>query len=626
MAIANLLVQVRTAGANQLRNLSSGFRQAGRAGSQAAAELRRDFDRASIALRRAREEEARLRREFNRAPSQEAARALHMAALAARQASHEVDNLADQFRQANRQARSLAGRMGAIAAAGAALGTLGSDLPGRTKFLAAAVTALVSLAPALGAALQGALLVALGGAGLGVAIASALKDVDIRRAVTEPLNEIGADLKNFGRQLGPALIQSATAFRRAWRGAADYVRSLFGDLGTTIGPLTQGLIGMLREMGPGLKQAFAVAVPVLNEFASMLPLLGRAMSDFFDSISESKAGALKGIRFLVLALAGSIMLLGDTIEFLSKWFDFWTKAAEKVYGALGKIPLLGRPFKELAEILHAINEPVGDLNKDLRVMGGTQLAMAQATRSAAQAMQELSTKMDALFGRITNSRDAARQYEAAIDALTESVKENGHSLDIHTEKGRANEEAIDNIAKAAYNARQAAIDMAGGQDASASAVQAANAKYQQQINDLATLMRQLGFTQAQIDAVLASWRNLANAPNTTKYIDVVVRTRGDVNALRASGNVAPGGPNIGYAAGTPNAPRGWAWVGEKGPELVNFGGGETVLSARDSARQARGGRSGGGGVTLVYNGGGGGDSLVYRWLNESIRTGRLRVA
>ena len=33
---------------------------------------------------------------------------------------------------------------------------------------------------------------------------------------------------------------------------------------------------------------------------------------------------------------------------------------------------------------------------------------------------------------------------------------------------------------------------------------------------------------------------------------------------------------------TADASSGWAWVGENGPELVNFGGGETVLNNRDS--------------------------------------------
>ncbi|MFF1450171.1 transglycosylase SLT domain-containing protein [Streptomyces sp. NPDC058274] len=38
----------------------------------------------------------------------------------------------------------------------------------------------------------------------------------------------------------------------------------------------------------------------------------------------------------------------------------------------------------------------------------------------------------------------------------------------------------------------------------------------------------------------------------------------------------------GYATGTAGAAKGWAWVGEEGPELVNFGGGETVLNHQDS--------------------------------------------
>jgi tape measure domain-containing protein len=47
---------------------------------------------------------------------------------------------------------------------------------------------------------------------------------------------------------------------------------------------------------------------------------------------------------------------------------------------------------------------------------------------------------------------------------------------------------------------------------------------------------------------------------------------------------APGG----YATGTGGAQRGWAWVGERGPELVNFHGGEQVMSNGQSMRVTRG--------------------------------------
>jgi hypothetical protein len=53
-----------------------------------------------------------------------------------------------------------------------------------------------------------------------------------------------------------------------------------------------------------------------------------------------------------------------------------------------------------------------------------------------------------------------------------------------------------------------------------------------------------------------------------------------------------GGLNLGiggYATGTFSAARGLAMVGEEGPELINFRGGERVYNARDTARLAAGG-------------------------------------
>ena len=38
-------------------------------------------------------------------------------------------------------------------------------------------------------------------------------------------------------------------------------------------------------------------------------------------------------------------------------------------------------------------------------------------------------------------------------------------------------------------------------------------------------------------------------------------------------------PDRGFASGTPDAPPGWAWVGELGPELMRLRGGETILPA-----------------------------------------------
>jgi tape measure domain-containing protein len=53
----------------------------------------------------------------------------------------------------------------------------------------------------------------------------------------------------------------------------------------------------------------------------------------------------------------------------------------------------------------------------------------------------------------------------------------------------------------------------------------------------------------------------------------------------------PGGINwlLGHAAGTSSAPPGLAWVGERGPELMSFKGGERVYNNADSMKMAGGG-------------------------------------
>ena len=66
---------------------------------------------------------------------------------------------------------------------------------------------------------------------------------------------------------------------------------------------------------------------------------------------------------------------------------------------------------------------------------------------------------------------------------------------------------------------------------------------------------------------------------------------GIIGGLFQVGTAFFGGGKIpGFADGTPSAPRGLALVGKRGPELVNFRGGERVWNNRDSMAMGRGGK------------------------------------
>ena len=70
-----------------------------------------------------------------------------------------------------------------------------------------------------------------------------------------------------------------------------------------------------------------------------------------------------------------------------------------------------------------------------------------------------------------DTREAAREFQDALDALDESIAANGLTLDTSTEAGRANEAALDGIARAALESAGAIAEQTGSEDLAREAVQ-----------------------------------------------------------------------------------------------------------------------------------------------------------
>ena len=85
-------------------------------------------------------------------------------------------------------------------------------------------------------------------------------------------------------------------------------------------------------------------------------------------------------------------------------------------------------------------------------------ALAEIGISAQGTVTDLVAFTDALVNAgllELSARDAARGFEEAIDAVGESLKKNGATMDIHTEQGRANQAALDAVAGAGIRVAQA---------------------------------------------------------------------------------------------------------------------------------------------------------------------------
>jgi phage-related tail protein len=131
------------------------------------------------------------------------------------------------------------------------------------------------------------------------------------------------------------------------------------------------------------------------------------------------------------------------------------------------------------------------------------------------------------------------------------------------------------------------------------------------------------WANAAVQAAEQVQRALDGVHSKTVMLNVIT------NAVSGGGSVVPGVSSPaalrarGYASGTSGAADGWAWVGEAGPELVRFRGGETVVPSRMAQGYANGAGDVGGDIHVhayidgrkVYS------SVQKRAVNTQRRTG-----
>lgn len=123
-------------------------------------------------------------------------------------------------------------------------------------------------------------------------------------------------------------------------------------------------------------------------------------------------------------------------------------------------------------------------------------ALAILTGGAADASGEISSLADQIrgFGSAElESREALRGFEEALDSLTESVEENGTSLDITEQAGRDNEAALDAVAQKALTLASATLEQTGSQDLATEALKKGR-------DGLIEVLAQLGITGAEAEA------------------------------------------------------------------------------------------------------------------------------
>lgn len=263
-----------------------------------------------------------------------------------------------------------------------------------------------------------------------------------------------------------------------------------------------------------------------------------------------------------------------------------------------------------------------------------------AIRHTIDTLDEFISKQEKLAGGVLNLSEAQIRFQKAIDDGAESLKANGKTLDIHTEKGRENREALNDLAKAAYD--QIAAMEEQGATAGDLGIFMASARDQfvqmaigmgMNREEARRLADQLHLIPGDYVArVKAETGQAANEIRSIHGQLIDLTRRSYVASVQVTQKSMGGKMFVGYEHGgvmghaAEGGPRGGrVMVNEAGPEIIDLPTGSTVHSHGDSMRMLGAMGSGVGELRVVLDIAPGADSATAAMLRSLLANDILKL-
>jgi chemotaxis protein histidine kinase CheA len=349
--------------------------------------------------------------------------------------------------------------------------------------------------------------------------------------------------------------QVQTAIQGMAKDAAAKSASLAGSIGS-VSRAAGGMTYTLKGMGADAMQSWQQLTSALDQGNSALDQLRTGMAE----------GVITGGQFKATVQG----LVGEMIPFVAHNRTAIEMLSNLGHEAGGPVTTSLRQLEEWAGV-----KGKAAADKFSKGMNDASIAMGNMSKVAQNLSAVVSSDLDqALAASIT-------QFSGISGAVQTYAKDLSNS---HTPASVLHQDVV-NISKAMQRENQMTAEASKGLNQAGSAAQRAAEK-----------MHSAAY---YADALAAA---ISNIPST-KTIDVQVVSSQGLHGLAAAGAA---GSIPGHAMGTMDAAPGIALVGEHGPELVMFGGGEGVMTAGETQRLLGGiapallsasrGGSGGGGV------------------------------
>ncbi|MFB4273026.1 hypothetical protein [Nonomuraea sp. GTA35] len=547
--------------------------------------------------------------------------------------------------------------------------------------MGAAVTAGLYGAAASAGTAAGAVTLAVGGALTAIGAVSAAQSVKVRQEWSAVGQEVKADLADAAQPMERSALRAATVTRATFSRLKPYLSSFFSDSAPAVDRFVRSIGDGVASLGPALVPLERGYSAVLDRLSARSPAIFGALQRSIENVAETAeehaddiAGAFefaaRAVEFTteaVDALADSWSdFTGDVSDFTSGNTDFGKGFADGLYDLYESLGINTEHMQKMREEW-AKTDAAAANNGGVKGASSAASDLGGAADDAAAGLRDLKAEFERLTGPALDAAEAQLRVEEAIDRAAEAVRENGRTLDIHSEKGRANKDALIDLARAS----QEHLVAMQNEEASAGAIAE---KYSQYRGQLVQAARQAGATKAEAESLAAAWlavpesvttavrgnigdleskiaaakarlrdpkltrperaqiraeisdlqRKVAaakaalasvNGSRATTFIDTIYRYSGKPRV--GSGTVlAPGlarGGIVGGLGGVKRFAQGGvsgsgsslAMVGEQGPELVRLPVGSSVTGAGQT-RAVLGGGGGFGSISMAFRSGGGG--------------------
>lgn len=246
------------------------------------------------------------------------------------------------------------------------------------------------------------------------------------------------------------------------------------------------------------------------------------------------AAAIKSVNDALVAQHAAFKF-GDTAVVGSDGVQtHYTKTAQTLMDAVnGTNKSVNTSIKSYKDQTAAMSQTKGGT----AALGGAALTTADDLQQQATAVQKLTDLLNGLNGvNITAAQDQIH-FQGSLADLTQAVKDNGHSLDTTTDKGRKVKGAYLDAAAAAMTHAEAVADQTNSVDKG-------NAALARDVSQLERSMKAAGFTKAQIQQLTAAYTQIPTTATTTVTAPGAAAAADQIEGVRKEILATPGAPVV----------------------------------------------------------------------------------